>query len=49
MTIVCSLDTNVERSPWKLVITHILFEAALFMNIIVVVVYWGFLHKDVIG
>ena len=29
--------------------THLLFEASLFMNIIVVIVYWGFLHKDGIG
>jgi hypothetical protein len=48
MTVFCSLDLDVEKSQWKLAITHVLFEAGLFMNIIVIVVYWGFLHKDVI-
>jgi hypothetical protein len=48
-SIFCSMDSNLDKSQWKLAITHLLFEAGLFMNIIVVIVYWGFLHKDGIG
>ncbi len=44
MTLMCAWDPKVERSQWKLALTHILFEVCLFMNIIVVIVYWGFLH-----
>jgi len=44
MTILCSLDTKIEQSQQKLAITHILFETSLFMNIVVLIVYWGLLH-----
>ena len=49
MSILCSRDPEIETKRWKLAITHILFEAALFMNIIVIVFYWGLIHAHEIG
>jgi hypothetical protein len=45
MTILCSRDKAIETKKWKLAITHVFFEAALFMNLIVLTFYWGIIHQ----
>lgn len=49
MTIFCSRDSEIDRKQWKLAFTHILFEAALFMNMVVMIVYWTCLHEQIIS
>ena len=45
MTILCSRDKAIESKKGKLAITHVFFEAALFMNLIVLTFYWGIIHS----
>ena len=48
-SLICSIDPNDNKNRGLLAVTHLSFQAALFMNFIAITVYWGVIHVTIIN
>lgn len=47
-SLLCSIDPNLHNKKSLLAATHLFFQAGMFMNFTVIIVYWGVLHDQLI-